>query len=467
MYIAAVIDRDEIDAQGAILGVHAAHVERDYVFGWLLKAFYESPYLSQLLIFKGGNCMRKAYYPNTRFSSDLDFSVTSSIDAERFQAEINRACEAAQAECGVTFETERNTFVADQMIDAQRQSFKGKIYFRDFYGAKGDLTISVRLDVTEFDKLLLPAVVRPLIHPYSDATACKVGVACVSLEELLANKLKCLLQRRHSFDLYDLVYAAFLERSIAVDRSLVLSTFLRKTIFERSPGSAKRILLGLPMAFFGSVWNKYIVCPAASRFDFDRITEGFNSAIEFIFGDSASSSWGPDPFYPAEYRNLILDAGARRRLMRITYDGTERVIEPYSLAYKRRQDGHASEYFYAYDLTGGTRSAPGIKSFLHPKVQALFTTEDSFEPRFEIELSKAGESPQNQYFGGAFKGRSRSGLGGIASSKLRRSGPRPANYTIECPYCQKRFNRVTASTALNAHKDSNGYRCSGRRGYLV
>ena len=60
------------------------------------------------------------------------------------------------------FETDKNSFVADRMIDAQRQSFKGKIYFRDFYGAKGDLTISVKLDVTEFDRLLLPTVIRPL-----------------------------------------------------------------------------------------------------------------------------------------------------------------------------------------------------------------------------------------------------------------------------------------------------------------
>jgi hypothetical protein len=59
-------------------------------------------------------------------------------------------------------------------------------------------------------------------------------------------KLKCLLQRRHSFDLYDLVYAAFFERLIEADRALVLSTILKKTIFERSPGSAEQILLGLP-----------------------------------------------------------------------------------------------------------------------------------------------------------------------------------------------------------------------------
>src|SRR6185503_13103683 len=103
-------------------------------------------------------------------------------------------------------------------------------------------------------------------------------IQCMAMEELLANKLKCLLQRRHSYDLYDFVYATFFEQSAPVDRGLVLSTFLRKTIFERSPGSAKQILLGLPMAFFKGAWEKYLVAPMASRFDFERIAAGYQSS---------------------------------------------------------------------------------------------------------------------------------------------------------------------------------------------
>lgn len=230
-----MIDRDEIEARGNDLGVHIANVERDYVFGWLLKAFYENSYLASMLILKGGNCMRKAYYPNTRFSADLDFSVLHAVDADRFREEINHSCIAAQSACGVTFETERNTFAAERMIDGQRQVFKGRVYFRDFYGNHGQITIAVRLDVSEFDKVFLPTVQRELIHPYSDSDACRASLQCMAMEELLANKLKCLLQRRHSFDLYDFVYATFFERAIEVDRGLLLRTFLRKTIYERSP----------------------------------------------------------------------------------------------------------------------------------------------------------------------------------------------------------------------------------------
>jgi predicted nucleotidyltransferase component of viral defense system len=465
-----MIHRDEIETQSNVLGVHTANVERDYVFGWLLKVVFENSYLAPLLIFKGGNCMRKAYYPDTRFSSDLDFSVIQAIDAEQFKQEINRCCEVAQAACGVAFETEKNTFVADRMIDGQRQVYKGRIYFLDFYGRESQITIAIRLDVTEFDKVLLTTVQRELIHPYSDRDACRASIQCMAIEELLANKLKCLLQRRHSFDLYDFVYATFFENSIEVNRSLTLRTFLRKTIYERSPGSAKQILLGLPLVLFKGAWEKYIVCPVSSRLNFERVPEAFATAIEAIFGDSFPRPWGADPFFPAEYRNLIFEAGSNRRIMRLTYDGRAREIEPYSLAYKRRRDGEASEYFYVYDRTGGHDSAPGIRSFFHHKIRDLSLTEEAFEPRFEVELSKAGEAPKNQYFGKPFSG-SRAAIGASGFGKpiraARSRNPFAPTYTVQCPYCLKTFKRTKASTVLRPHKDTNGYRCSARRGYFV
>ncbi len=455
-----MIDKNEIDSMAVELGVHTANVERDYVFGWLLKAFYENDFLRSMLVFKGGNCMRKGYFRNTRFSSDLDFSVSTYIDPVRFISELNHACSEAKAACDVEFVTDKNTFSAENQIDEKRQSYKGRIYFRDFYGNQANLLISVRVDVTEFDKIYLPTQTKNLIHPYSDSSKCSADIVCMSLEELLANKLKCLIQRRHSFDLYDFVYATFFEKSIDLDRSLILRTFLKKTIFEPSPGAAKEILLGLPMAFFSAAWNKYIVCPIASRIDFGSAEKGFSSFVEELFSGISIWRGRVEPFYPSHYRNLILEAGSARKLLRIMYDGVEREIEPYSLVYKRRQDGNAFEYFYAWDRTGGRTSGPGIKTFFQHKVQNLEPTEVSFEPRFPIELTKAGEPVQGAYFGKPFSDGNRN----TRASLVRSGGTR---FTVECPYCQKRFPRSSYTTELRPHKDANGYPCAGRRGYLV
>ena len=75
-----MISRYEIEQKGEEFGIHVANVQRDYVFGWLLVAIFDDTDLKNILIFKGGNCFRKAYFPNTQFSADLDFSTETAID---------------------------------------------------------------------------------------------------------------------------------------------------------------------------------------------------------------------------------------------------------------------------------------------------------------------------------------------------------------------------------------------------
>ena len=56
-----MITLEEVERISEQLDIHHVNVERDYIFGWLLKAFYENDYLRRTLVFKGGNCLRKAY----------------------------------------------------------------------------------------------------------------------------------------------------------------------------------------------------------------------------------------------------------------------------------------------------------------------------------------------------------------------------------------------------------------------
>src|ERR1035438_4470885 len=97
-----MIDKTEIDAKGEELGVHAANVQRDYVFGWLLSGVYRSDnLLHPLLILKGGNCFRKAYFQHARFSNDLDFSAESELDVEQLLQGLRQACAVARENSGV------------------------------------------------------------------------------------------------------------------------------------------------------------------------------------------------------------------------------------------------------------------------------------------------------------------------------------------------------------------------------
>jgi predicted nucleotidyltransferase component of viral defense system len=450
-----VIDRAEIEAKAAEFAIHTSDVQRDYVFGWVLFGIYSASPLAKLLVLKGGNCFRKAYFPNTRFSRDLDFATEAAVDETSLREEFNRVCNFAQAQSGVVFDLERNKVALQHQIDRRRSIYDVKLYFKDFYGNPDKFTISVTLDVTEFDRIYLPTQKRFLIHPYSDAALCSAEVRCMKLEEMLAEKLKCLLQRRGVSDVYDLAYSIFLNRDLAVDRSQVVSTFLRKTIFEPSPGVARQLLLELPLGLLKAAWQKYIICPIQGVLDFDLALEQIQSFVTQLFAPYGPATYGRFAFFPSELRNPIMQAGAELKLVTLTYDGVRRDVEPYSLVFKRRKtDGYGQEYFYVYDRTGG-HGNPGIKALLNPKIHDLEIIEETFTPRYPVELSKAGEHLGVGYFARPFGGG-------------RRRATKPGwVYTIQCNYCDRPFRRRERNTTLREHKDKYGNPCYGRVGYLI
>ena len=362
-----MITKDELQAKSLEFGIHQANVQCDYVLGWVLVGLYTESPLKEVLVLKGGNCFRKAYFPNTRFSHDLGFSTESAVDEASLRGEFNTICQFVQAQSGVVFDLERNRVELQNEIDDKRRVFDVRLYFKDFYGNADHITISLAIDVTEFDRVYLPVQERQLIHPYSDSSTCVVGVRCMKLEEMLASKLKCLLQRRHTADVYDLVYSIFVNRDIEVNRSEVLSIFFRKTIFERHPGVARQLLLELPLDLLRTAWTKYIVAPVQGVLDFDETLTNFRNVIDELFADQTFIGRGSLAFFPSQFRNPILQAGSEMRLLRVTYDGHSRLVEPYSLRYKRRKDGHAEEYLYVWDRTGGRSSGPGLEDLSERK----------------------------------------------------------------------------------------------------
>jgi hypothetical protein len=192
-----------------------------------------------------------------------------------------------------------------------------------------------------------------------------------------------------------------------VDRLQVLSTFLRKSIFEPQPSLARDQLLAVPLDEFKPLWSQ-IVAPVRSFFNFDYVTSNFRSLIESLFGTasqpiaalgapsfgtmprvtprSASRSIAPN-YFSWTIRNVLVAAGRSRTLVELTYDGFRRLVEPYKIDYHvRKSDAIGSEYFWGYDRSGGRSGSVTIKTFLCDKIQSARPTNMSFVPRYQIEL---------------------------------------------------------------------------------
>jgi predicted nucleotidyltransferase component of viral defense system len=455
-----MIGHDEIRTKAQEFDLTTANVQRDYIFGWLIAGIYQESPLGQILTLKGGNALRKAYFPNTRFSDDLDFTTEQGLDPVSLITQFNEICRLTQDRTGVQFDLDRNRIANELLIDKAQTVYKINLYFKDFSGEPDHITLKVKLDVAEFSRPYLPTQERNLIHPYSDATECSTVIRCVKLEEALADKMKCLLQRRYCYDIFDLVYGAFIAREIEVDRNEIVQVFLKKTIFQASPVAARDLLVKLPFDLFRGFWSK-VVCPAVSRMSFERAAEVLVSGMEGLFGPFNYGQRMAPAFYPAELRNLILQAGSERKLLRVTYHGATRLVEPSSLAFKRTKAGVAQEYWYAWDVTGGN-SGPGIKTFCNYDVVDMQMTDQTFEPRFPIELSKAGAPAETGYFSGNLGGRR-----SVGSTRRVVRGRSARTFVVQCGACGKQFSRKTMSTRLNDHKDKYGNRCFGRVGYRI
>jgi predicted nucleotidyltransferase component of viral defense system len=455
-----MIDRDEIVNRAEELGIHTSNLQRDYVFGWVLAGIYSVSALKDHLILKGGNAFRKVYFEAARYSPDLDFATTRELPQEHIASELNRVCEFIKVNAGVQFVTERTRVERKRGVDSSKQVQEARLYFKDFFGETSQLIISIRLDVSQFERVFLPVQTRNLIHPYSDRVSCMAEVRCLKLEEMLAGKLKCLLQRRHSADLYDFVCATFINPSIEINKKEAVDAFLQMTIFGSGPGIVKELLVNLPFQIIRGLWQKHLVYPKDGAIDFDNAVDRFKLTVDSLFG--SLPTWrGEFAFFPSHLRNPIMEAGHTLTRLRVVYDEIEREAEPYSLKYKTRKDGVSREYLYVYDLTGGKGSGPGLKSWVHQKIESIANTDVEFEPRAEVELSKAGEFFRERYFHGS------------PGPRLRRSFPGTmrsfsgTKYVFECSVCGKRFYRKKYNTKLKPHKDKYGNRCFGRTGLRV
>lgn len=468
-----MITRDEIEAKAKQFEINPSNVQRDYVFGWILAGLFSISDLKDTIFLKGGNGLRKGYFENTRFSSDLDFGIPGDITEEKLLVELNKVCDFIQERAGVVFITADNRveekFVASEAPLPDLKVYEARLYFKDFYGKADHIRLKIAMDITRFDRVLLPLQSRDLIHPYSDAAEISCVIRCMKLEEIIATKLKCLLQRQHAADLFDYVYAVKLMGG-ELNRDEVVRTFVRKTIFERNPQMLKSILLATPFDYFRAYWVKTLVCAKSVLFEVEEAIRLFTADLEALFSPFPGTGYAQFAYFGPDLRGPIMQAGRDQTLLKMRYKGADRLVEPYSLKYLQSRAGDQKEYLFVYNVSGGS-SPPGMRSLVSERVESIENTEEKFEPRYPIELCKSGERPENPYLfdpnkpAKAPRASRRTLLGRAVRSRRAVSG---IKYIYQCTSCGFRSTKSTQSSALGPHKrKGSSYPCAGRSGYYV
>lgn len=247
-------------------------VELDYALGCFLSRWFRHP-IAQKMLFKGGTCLRKCYFPDYRFSEDIDITAEKPVAAGQVREAIEAVALDLEQTVGVDLRAQPPRI--ETVGAGQSTSYiEARIYFRGPLQRTG-WPQGIRIDISTGESLAFPAVKRSLDHPYSDrqsVVSTGLYLRCYDLREVLLEKMRGLAgQRRYAIarDLYDVYW--LVERA-GINVTEVTPHARAKFAAKGVESSALMIdRLGARRDEFQNDWSRNLerLVPPEQRTDFD------------------------------------------------------------------------------------------------------------------------------------------------------------------------------------------------------
>lgn len=371
-------------------------IEKDYALGWMLAVIASDPDLATTWVFKGGTCLRKCYYETYRFSEDLDFTVVGEGPEapEDLLPVFERVREWLLDAAGIELIFEQRSF--KRMKNRRgNPTTQARISFRGPSGPPQPPKL--KLDITNDELVVDPPVSRSILHPYSDGPLPAEGVLCYTIVDLLAEKLRALVERCRPRDLYDAVHVHrhpdLLDRAPAVlaaldqkcafvgiavpDAEAIRSSPYREEIEQEWENMLAHQLPHLPP--FASFWSEL-----DAVFDWIRGERLVPALPRAEYGE-LDPAWTP-PRAMTTWRlgvplELIRFGGANRLKVEIDYRAEKgrwgpRVVEPYS--FRSTKDGNI--------LLFVVNDRGQLRAYRVDRIAGARVLDQSFRPRFLVEF---------------------------------------------------------------------------------
>jgi predicted nucleotidyltransferase component of viral defense system len=231
-----MILKREIEQAAIKQSVAKSTIDKDWVLGHFIDAIFSVKECRESFVFKGGTCLRKCYFPDYRFSEDLDFtSINKDFILDRkLLTKIARL---------VTERTETPLYIQELMPLLHKDQQMGFAAFVKFWGAdhiKNQAPpeplrwqTGIKIEITLFEKMIFPVASKSVSHPYSDKlTTAANDIPCYDLYEVISEKLRALIQRSYTAprDYYDIWH---LKNNLgSIDWQIIVKSFHEKMRFK-------------------------------------------------------------------------------------------------------------------------------------------------------------------------------------------------------------------------------------------
>lgn len=195
-----MIKPGEIQQIAGRFGLRDTQIEKDYVIGWVLKGISNNSYLKEKLIFKGGTALRKIYFADYRLSEDLDFTHRGDdYDSEELKKNFEVMIGWIKSESRISLNIQNE----DETFNNFYLGYTGPL------GGKG-ANKSIKIDIADDEILCNEPVEIQVKTGYSDLQE-EFKVLSYTIREIIAEKLRSLMQRTMPRDLYDVWYLLEME----------------------------------------------------------------------------------------------------------------------------------------------------------------------------------------------------------------------------------------------------------------
>jgi predicted nucleotidyltransferase component of viral defense system len=226
----------EIEKLAEANNVAKSTIDKDWVLGHFIDAIFSIPKCREALIFKGGTCLRKCYFVDYRFSEDLDFTSTD----QNFVLDKRLLKEILDLITGRTEIPLHIQEISELRFNDQLTGYKAIVKFWGADHARNQLppaperwTTSVKIEIILYEQMVFPTEPREVHHLYSDKLSDEpLVVPCYSIHEVLAEKLRALIQRSYTAprDFYDIWFLS--KNTHGIDWGKVTSAFDKKMKYK-------------------------------------------------------------------------------------------------------------------------------------------------------------------------------------------------------------------------------------------
>jgi predicted nucleotidyltransferase component of viral defense system len=271
-----VIRPGEIQQIARTEGVRDTQIEKDYILSWVLWAIAGHEQLSKSLVFKGGTVLKKVYFNPYRFSEDLDFTllnkeITNKKLFEWFELAFDKVRQTANIPLRISDSPDDHERIPDNDNSIN--------FFINYTGPLGGHASSkhLKVDITRDEQLVFYPHLKPAFIDYTDLEP--YHLLCYTLEEILMEKMRSVIQRMQARDFYDIWYLLEVE---GIEPGFIMKEFEIKCKTKQIHHVDFPVKLADRLPQYKARWHQSLKDQMKELPDFERVVREVNRHFKKI-----------------------------------------------------------------------------------------------------------------------------------------------------------------------------------------